>query len=124
MKFKKRDIFVIAGILLVALSFILAISLTKKPGSSVVIEVNTVRVLVISLEEDGVYTLRLGENNEETHVLCVKDGEAYLLSATCPDHLCVNFGKISYNGESITCLPYKLQITVSSEKKSSVELVS
>lgn len=119
MKFKLRDIIIISSILVVALVAVLVITLSKKSGESVVIEINAVEVDRISLSEDGVYTLNGG-----THVLCIKDGEAYLLSATCPDHLCVGFGKISYNNETIVCLPYKLSITVSSQKVSDVELVS
>ena len=119
MKFKLRDVIIIASILVVALVTVLVMTLSKEPGESVSIEINGVEVDRISLSEDGVYSLNGG-----THILCISGGEAYLLSAACPDHLCVGFGKISYNGESIACVPYQLMITVSSKKVSDVELES
>ena len=57
---------------------------------------------------------------------CVRvgqDGKAYLTSATCPDHLCVNQGKIDQSGETITCLPNRLTVTVYSAGTNDVELV-
>ena len=116
---KKKDILIIVGILVVALICFLVIQLTKKEGNEVVVRVDGVEVATYSLDVDGTYELNGG-----TNILCIKNGKAYLVDAKCPDHLCVNQGKISFNGETITCLPYKLTITVISDKKPSVELVS
>ena len=44
--------------------------------------------------------------------LVVENGKAYLSDANCPDKLCVHQGKISMTGETITCLPNKLTVTV------------
>ena len=35
--------------------------------------------------------------------------------ANCPDKLCVKQGKISKDGETITCLPNKVTVTVYGE---------
>ena len=116
---KKKDIIVIVGILLVALISFIVIELTKQKGSSVVVKIDGQTVQEISLLEDKQYELNGG-----THLLCVEDGEAYLIKASCPDHVCIREGKISYNWQTITCIPYKLTITVTSNKQPSVELES
>ena len=116
---KLKDIFVIAGILVVALSSLFIIELTKEEGSEVVVRIDGKEVATYSLAIDYQYELNNGSN-----ILCIKNGEAYLVDAKCPDHLCVKQGKISKNGESITCLPYKLTVTVINGEDSSVELGS
>jgi hypothetical protein len=75
------------------------------------------QVAKYSLSVDGEYELNGG-----TNVLRIKDGKAYLTSASCPDHLCVKQGKIDQTGETITCLPNRLTVTVYGAGKRSVEL--
>jgi hypothetical protein len=104
---KKKDILIIVGILLSAFVSFLIIELTKDEGAYVVVRVDGVEVGKYSLELDGEYELNGG-----TNILHIKDGKAYLVDAKCPDKLCVNQGKISKGGETITCLPNKLTITV------------
>ena len=116
---KKKDIIVIVSILLVALFAFIAIELTKQEGSEVVVKINGNEIARYSLFIDGEYELNGG-----TNILCIENNEAYLLDAKCPDHLCVKQGKISKNGETITCLPYKLTITVIGGNDPSVDLVS
>ena len=116
---KIKEIIIIAGLLVSALGAWLAIELTKTEGTQVVVKVNGVEVETYSLEIDGEYELNGG-----TNILCIKDGKAYLIDAKCPDHLCVKQGSISYNGETITCLPYKLTVTVSGGENPDVELES
>ena len=114
-----RDILIIAGILVSALSTFLVIEFTKVEGSSVVVKIEGKADLVLPLDENKTYELNGG-----THTLVIENSQAYLTHANCPDHVCMNQGKIAYNGEVITCLPYRLTITVSSDKAPSVELVS
>lgn len=116
---KKKDIFIIVGLLVVALISLLVIELTKEQGTYVVVRINGIEVATYPLDKDNVYELNGG-----TNILCVKNGEAYLIDANCPDHLCVKQGKISHNGETITCLPNKLTVTVSGGENPEVELES
>ena len=116
---KIRDIIVIGGILLTALASFLVIELTKEPGSEVIVKIDGNEVARYSLLIDDEYEL-----NNGTNILCIKNGEAYLIDASCPDHLCVKQGKISKNGETITCLPYKLTVTVIGGEDPSLDLVS
>ena len=104
---KKKDILIIVGILLIAFVSFLIIELTKDEGAYVVVRVDGVEVGKYSLELDGEYELNGG-----TNILHIKDGKAFLADAKCPDKLCVNQGSIDKGGETITCLPNKLTITV------------
>ena len=116
---KKRDFLIIASILVVAIACYFLIQVNKKEGTQVVVRIDGNEVARYSLSVDGEYEL-----NNGTNILCIKDGEAYLIDAKCPDHLCVKQGKIHYNGETITCLPYKLTITVDGGEAPKVDLVS
>lgn len=114
---KKIEYIIISGILLFATTLYGIISLTKKPGGTVVVRVNGEQVAEYSLMVNGEYELNGG-----TNILHIEDGQAWLIDATCPDKLCVNFGKISFNGETITCLPNKLTVTVIKAEDDFVEL--
>lgn len=115
---KKRDIILIASVLLVALALLLLVEMTKKEGARVVVKVDGNTVAEYSLTENGTYELNGGSN-----ILVIEDGAAYLSDANCPDKLCVHQGKISKTGEVITCLPNKLTVTVYGAAES-VDLIS
>ncbi|MBQ2716664.1 MAG: NusG domain II-containing protein [Clostridia bacterium] len=115
---KKRDIILIASILVVAIAFFLIVELTKEEGAGVVVKVDGVEVAEYSLSKSGTYPLNGG-----TNILVIEDGRAYLSDANCPDKLCVHQGKISRTGEVITCLPNKLTVTVFGAEES-VDLIS
>lgn len=115
---KKRDFILIGAILAVILIVFAVTQLTKEEGAYVVVRVDGQEVAQYSLSENGEYELNGG-----TNILRIKDGTACLTKANCPDHLCVNQGKISKSGETITCLPNRLTVTVYSADGSDVELV-
>ncbi len=48
----------------------------------------------------------------DTNLLVIKDGMAYMKDATCPNHDCVHQKAVSKKGEAITCLPNKVIIEV------------
>ena len=116
---KSKDLILISIILAVILVAFLVITLLKKEGDYVIVRVDGEEVGRYELSVDGEYTLNGG-----TNVLRIENGKAYMLSANCPDHLCVNQGKIDESGETITCLPNRLTVTVYSADGSEVELVS
>lgn len=115
---KKKDLILIGVILAVILIAFAVIELTKEEGASVVVRVNGAMVAEYSLSKNGEYALNGG-----TNILRIENGKAYLVSATCPDHLCVNQGKIDQNGETITCLPNRLTVTVQGGEAADVELI-
>ena len=101
------DVSVIAFFLMVSLLLFLFLR-GGKEGSEVRVMVEGKEIGVYSLSKDGEYSLNGG-----TNTLIIKDGKT---DADCPDKLCVRQGKISRNGETITCLPNKLTVTVIDEK--------
>ena len=115
---KKRDIILIASILVVAIALFLVVELTKEEGARVVVKVDGVEIAEYSLSKNGTYPLNGG-----TNILVIENGKAYLSDANCPDKLCVHQGKISRTGEVITCLPNKLTVTVFGAEES-VDLIS
>lgn len=116
---KKKDFILIGAILAIILIVFAVIQLTEKDGSYVVVKVNGEEVAKYSLSENGEYELNGG-----TNILRIADGKAFLTDADCPDHLCVNQGKISKSGQTITCLPNRLTVTVYSvDDSDDVELI-
>ena len=109
---KKRDFILIGAVLAVILRVFAVVFFTKKEGDYVVVKVNGEEVAKYSLLEDGVYELNGG-----TNILKIEDGKAFLIEASCPDHLCMNQGKIDQSGETITCLPNRLTVSVYSSDK-------
>ena len=104
---KKSDFIVIGILLAIIVALFLIVNLSKKEGAYVVVTVDGKEVAQYSLSIDGEYELNGGSNT-----LRIENGKAYLIYADCPDHLCVNQGKIDKTLEAIVCLPNKVVITV------------
>ena len=103
----RTDIIVIASLLIISLVVVLVVNLTKEEGAYAEVAINGVTVGEYSLEIDGVYSLNGG-----TNVLTIENGVAYMSYSNCPDHVCENMGKVRYVGETITCLPNRITITI------------
>ena len=110
-KLHKKDYFIITIIIVISLISLLLVTLTRKEGSGVIVRIDGEVVEKHSFSEEGEYVLNGG-----TNILVIKDGKAWVSDANCKDHICVNQGKISREGETITCLPNKITITVYGEK--------
>ena len=115
---KKRDIILIASVLAVAVALLLAVELTKKDGAGVVVKIDGREAAEYPLSVNATYELNGG-----TNTLVIENGKAYLKDANCPDKLCVHQGKISRTGETITCLPNKLTVTIFGAEES-LDLIS
>lgn len=96
---------VIGGIALVSL--ILAVALWPR-GGALQAEVlsDGERVLLLSLDEDGEYTVQSPEGGE--NVITVQSGRLAVTQASCPDHICMEMGWRT-SGQ-IVCLPNRLVI--------------
>lgn len=116
---KKRDIIFICAIIAVATVLLLAVLLMREEGAYVSVRVDGEEIARYSLSRDGEYVLNGG-----TNVLKVEGGEAWMIEATCPQisgKKCTAQGRIRMAGETITCLPNRLTVTVVSGE-SEVEL--
>lgn len=89
-------------------------------GSYVIITVDGKEYGTYSLLENQTITIGEGEHK---NVIDIRDGKAYMTSASCPDQLCVNQNEIGFDKQSIICLPNKVVVTVTSDNKSDVDMI-
>jgi len=87
-------------------------------GSNILITVDGKEYGTYSLLEEQ--TITIGEGDTK-NIIEIREGKAYMREASCPDQLCVDQNEISYDKESIICLPNKVVITVISDVESDVD---
>ncbi len=63
-------------------------------------------------------------NGEKENQILAENGQIAMLSANCPDHLCVRQGPIQNGIYPIVCLPNKIVIKLVSNKDSAVDAVT
>ena len=102
---KKKELIFIGGILVLALAMWAEMSFMNK-GSH-----GSIRITVDG-EEYGTYSLAKDQTIKinDTNVCEIKDGKAHMISAECPDHLCMKQKAIDEKGGTIVCLPNKVVI--------------
>ena len=103
----KKEIIIIATLLLSSVISLLFINVFSKRGEYAEVSVNGEIVALYRLDTDGKYTLLDGKN-----VLIIENGYAYMSDADCPDHSCIKIGRISKTGESIVCLPNRISVII------------
>lgn len=117
----RSDIILIGVLLIISLSVLLFVFLTREEGAIADVYVDGVKVAEYPLSIDGVYYLNNGSN-----VLVIENGTAYMREANCPDKFskngCVNTGKISYVGQTIVCLPNKIIVEIVGEGEGIVDV--
>ena len=107
---RRNDILLIVLLLLVAGAGILYLFVFRDSGNVVKVTVDGKLYGTYSLSEDRVEDIHSGEDGHNR--LIIKDGRAYMESASCPDGICVAHHPIFRDGESIVCLPNKVVATV------------
>ena len=102
---KKKEILFIGGILVLALVLWAGISFFYKGQYGSI-------TITVDGEEYGTYSLGKDQtiSINDTNVCEIKDGKAHMISATCPDHLCLKQREIDEKGGTIVCLPNKVVI--------------
>ena len=101
----------------------------RQPGARVVVSIDgrgiasydltdTVDVIVQDLVTDS-STEIVGRNR-----LIIRDGEARIEEADCPDKLCVHQGRISHTNESIVCLPHRISVRITGETEAAPDAVT
>ncbi len=106
---KKNDLILVAVLLLIAVAGFALFTTLRQNGD--------VAVLLIDGEETA--RVPLSENTEQVietvwgrNTLVIRDGEAYVSEADCPDGICAAHRPISHVGETIVCLPHRVVIKV------------
>lgn len=110
----KRDLLLAGGVLLVAALLFWLWPTQSQPAQELLqVEVRRAGEVILSvpLAEEGTYDLS-GSRGAE-NVLRVEEGRASMLSANCPDQLCVLQGALEGTSGSIVCLPHRLVVRLS-----------
>lgn len=123
----RADVLLLGGLLLAGCVFGLALLLTRHDGAQVQVRVAGQVVETFPLAESRTYEIT-GANGG-TNLLVIRDGEAWVGEASCPDSLCIHMGKISRNGQSVVCLPNQVVVEVvssenTSETSSEIDLIT
>jgi hypothetical protein len=108
----KNDIILI-GVLLLALLLVGgSVLLFQKPGDTVVVTIDGRVMGEYPLSQDLTLPIYTGEGGEQVNVLVIKNGEAFVESASCPDGICASHKPISHEGQSIVCPPHRVVVSI------------
>ena len=121
LKAHKNDLLLVLALLLLAGGAWLLTLLTRRAGGEVEVAVDGAAEALLPLSADRSYTWTGAAG---TNTLVIENGAAYMVSADCPDKLCVKRGPIRYDGENIVCLPHKLTVTVTGSGAADFDAVS
>lgn len=108
----RNDVIFIAVLLLIVVLAGAAFFFLRGEGDSVTVSVDGKHYGTYPLHTDLTLSIRTGEGGDQENLLVIRDGHAYVESATCPDGICAAHKPISREGESIVCLPHRVVITV------------
>ena len=85
----------------------------EEEGSYIVISQNGLTVGEYPLGEDADIHL---DWQGHSNLLLIREGEAYMAEANCPDGYCLRQGQVHLARQTIVCLPARLTITVCGEE--------
>jgi hypothetical protein len=126
MKMKKGDILLLGIVLLSIISYIGVKMIYKDTSDKAIViavegkeydrfymkDINEKRLVHIDLDSGKFIDITLDQNG------------VYVSDVVCPDRICVKTGIIDKVGQSIVCLPNKVQIYIEGSQKTDVDGVS
>lgn len=88
--------------------------------------------VIVTVDGEVYGTYSLAEEQEipiiqrgvTTNLLVIRDGEADMIEADCPDKLCVHQKAVSKNNETIVCLPNKVVVQVTGSEESGFDSIA
>ena len=120
----RNDIILIIGMLLVATIGMLYLFVFRSGGDTVKVTVDGKIYGTYSLTKNITEDIYSGEDNEHLNRLIIKNGKAYMETATCPDGICVAHKPIFRDGESIVCLPQRVVVTVITNNTDNPDIIT
>ena len=107
---KRKDWFLVLGILLTAGILWMGFSLFgKKGGAAAVVTVDGREIGRYSLAQERELEI---EGTQGHNRMVIEDGQVRMKEAGCPDQYCVRHAPISQAGDPIVCLPHRIVISV------------
>jgi len=112
---KKRDLIIIAALLVCALALYLVsqVSLGGAEASTVVVTQDGKEVLRRPLAMENTY--EIAQEDGSVNVIAVKDGAVFMQEANCRDGLCIRQGKMRNGAKTIVCLPHKIVVQLTGD---------
>ena len=112
---KRLEIFIIVLTLILAGSIqVTHLYMNKDAGKYVNIYKDAKLYTSLKINENKTIEIK---DNDEYNIIVVENGKVYMKDANCNDKICVKTGKIYGAGQSIICLPHKIVVEISGEKK-------
>jgi len=108
--FRKADVFLIALMILSAVLLIFIFIATAGEAGYVRVSADG-EVFLFSLEEHEGQEIEI-ITAHGTNTIFIENGTARIAAASCPDHLCVNWGAISATWHVLTCRPNYVAVTL------------
>lgn len=119
---KKNDIILILVVLILAGGTFLWMSLSGgETGAKAFVYVDGEVQATYDLKTEGEFEI---VTDQGKNILVIRDGEADMTEADCPDGLCVKQHAISKTGETIVCLPHKVVIEVEGAQESELDAIT
>lgn len=112
----RNDIVLIVLLLVIAGAGALYLFAFRGSGDTVQVTVDGELYGVYALSQTLTEDIRTGDDQTRLNRLVIRDGKAYVESASCPDGICAAHRPIFRRGESIVCLPHRVVITVVTEQ--------
>lgn len=109
----RNDLLFVSVLAAVILLSILGLFLFRTQGNTVTVSVDGKTVGTYALSKDQ--AVEIPGHDGGVNRLVIRDGQAWMESASCPDGICVSHRPISYNGQSIICLPNKVVVTIQTQ---------
>ena len=119
----KNDVVLAVVITLLATAGLLLFNLLKTQGDYVSVKINGEEKYRYSLSENVDTVIYTGENNNQENRLIIENNQAYVVSANCPDKICVGHRPVSNVNESIVCLPHKVVVEIVSDEAENAPVV-
>ena len=116
---KKKDLILICSVLVLAAAFWLVPRAVGLFGNSK----EQILRITVSGEEYGTYSLEEDQVIKvgDTNICEIKDKKVSMLSADCPDQLCIHQRTIQLQGETIVCLPNKVVLEITGTRQTDQE---
>lgn len=115
---KKRDIILIAAVLLVvAGTWFLVRPLYRGNSSKLAIQIENKLYGTYNLDEDQEISLN------ETNICRIENGSVSMIWADCPDQVCVHSSSIHSFGQTIICMPNRIVLEITDGSSDGIDAI-
>ena len=113
-RFCKGDALCICAVVFAAaaLLFLFSFSGSSRGTQAEIVNSSGEKIAVLPLGRNTEYKV---SSNGYSLTVTVRNGEAFVSSADCPDRFCVGTGGISKSSQSIICVPAGIMVRISGE---------